>query len=180
MAKILEIYKDGAPVLRKTADPVDMTDLSSLTNTIENMHLTMIKNDPPGVGLAAPQVGISSRFFIMNPKPEEGLDKLTVVINPEIISHSEEKEKKQEACLSVPKIAGLVSRYKSIRVKFYNQHGQRFEKKLEGFKARIFQHEFDHLNGILYTDLVEFEDEFSSLEDYLAEKQKVETVSKVN
>ncbi|ABS60804.1 peptide deformylase [Fervidobacterium nodosum] len=133
----------GDPVLRKKAQPV--TDFAQVRAIIEEFKLTMYEQD--GVGLAAPQVGISLRFFGM----DDGSG-FKMIVNPEIIEKSEEKELGEEGCLSVPGVFADVLRHKWIRVRYQDEHGTYHEELLEGYPARIFQHEYDHLDGVLFID----------------------------
>jgi len=147
------------PVLRRKAKPVTKFDKESQT-LIDDMIETM--REAPGVGLAAPQVNISQQLAVIEydededeeenedapPKPK----KLYVIINPEIIKASEEKVMGIEGCLSIPGLQGEVERHQSIQVKALNRHGSPVKLKVDGWMARIFQHEIDHLNGVLFTD----------------------------
>ena len=120
-----------------------------VTNMVETMR------DAPGVGLAAPQVGVSLRLIVVeygDEEDEEAPKKLYVVANPEIVDPSEEKVLGAEACLSVPDLVGEVERYQRIVVKGLNKQGKPVKIKAEGWLARIFQHEIDHVEGIVYTD----------------------------
>jgi peptide deformylase len=141
------------PVLRRKAHKVTVFD-KELQTLIYDMVDTL--RDAPGVGLAAPQVGISSRIIVVEYGSEEDEDapkKLYAVVNPEIVEESEdEKVMGVEACLSVPGLAGEVSRYQRIVVKGLNRMGKPIKIKAEGWLARIFQHEIDHLDGVLFTD----------------------------
>ncbi|MBK7316725.1 MAG: peptide deformylase [Anaerolineales bacterium] len=147
------------PVLRRKAKPVTKFD-KELQTLIDDMIETM--REAPGVGLAAPQVNISQQLAVIEydededeeenedapPKPK----KLYVIINPEIIKTSEEKVMGIEGCLSIPGLQGEVERHESIQVKALNRHGSPVKLKVDGWMARIFQHEIDHLNGVLFTD----------------------------
>ncbi len=111
--------------------------------------------DAPGVGLAAPQVGISEQLIVIeygDDEDETVPKKLFVVANPEIIQTSETIVEGLEGCLSVPDLVGNVDRFESIVVKGLNRHGKPIKIKAQDWLARIFQHEIDHLNGILFTD----------------------------
>jgi peptide deformylase len=112
--------------------------------------------DEPGVGLAAPQINISQRLIVVEyPEDDTNPDskpKVFVLVNPELTYVSDEKEKGVEGCLSVPRLFGEVERSKSITLKGQNQHGKKITIKANGWLARIFQHEIDHLNGILFVD----------------------------
>ncbi len=149
---IREIVFTPDPVLRRKAHKVTTFD-KDLQTLIDDMVETM--REAPGVGLAAPQVGISQRLIVVeygNDEDESVPKHLFVVINPEIIETSEEKVEGVEACLSVPRIVGEVERHKSIVVRGYNKMGKAIKIKASGWIARIFQHEIDHLDGILFTD----------------------------
>ncbi|MFP5527782.1 peptide deformylase [Peptococcus simiae] len=138
-----QIVTAGDPILRKTARPVDeVTDrtrqiLTNMTETMYHAH---------GVGLAAPQVGISRRMIVVDVG-----DGLMQLINPEIVK-KEGLQEGPEGCLSVPGFNGIVIRANQVQVKALNEEGQEVTIDAEGFKARALQHEIDHLDGILYTD----------------------------
>jgi len=138
------------PVLRKKAHKITAFD-KDLHELIEDMIETL--RAAPGVGLAAPQVGVSQQLIVIEyAETEEQKPKLYVVINPEIIKTSEEMEIGVEACLSIPGIAGEVDRHLSLTVKGLNRFGKPIKIKASGWLARIFQHEMDHLEGVLFTD----------------------------
>ncbi|MEM5776310.1 MAG: peptide deformylase, partial [Anaerolineaceae bacterium] len=141
------------PVLRRKAHKVTTFD-ADLQTLIDDMIETM--REAPGVGLAAPQVGVSQRLIVIeyaeDEEDEEAPKKLYVVANPEILQPSEETEIGIEGCLSVPGLVGEVDRNTSITIKGLNRRGQPVKIKASGWLARIFQHEIDHLDGILYTD----------------------------
>jgi peptide deformylase len=146
------------PVLRRKARTVTRFD-KSIQVLIDEMIETM--REAPGVGLAAPQVGILDRLIVVeyyeNEKAEEAEDvtkkKVWVVLNPEIVKTSEEKVMGVEGCLSVPNLVGEVERHEAVQIKGLNRHGQPMRIKAQGWLARIFQHEIDHLNGVVFTDL---------------------------
>lgn len=150
---IRDIVYVPEPVLRRKAHKV--TDFgASFQQLVDDMVETM--RDAPGVGLAAPQVGVDQRLVVIenhddddDPRPT----KLYVLVNPEIVQASEEKVIGVEGCLSVPGLVGEVSRHKQITVKAQNRRGQNVKIKVSDWTARIFQHEIDHLDGVLYTDL---------------------------
>lgn len=140
------------PVLRKKAHKVKTFD-KDLDELITDMIETM--RNEPGVGLAAPQVGVSSRIIVVeygDDEDETVPKKLYTVINPEIINPSEELEKGIEACLSVPGYYGEVERHTKLIVRGQNRQGKTIKIKAEGWLARIFQHEIDHLDGIVFID----------------------------
>jgi peptide deformylase len=141
----LVFYPD--PILRKKAAPItEITeDLVKVTQRmIEIMH------ESKGVGLAGPQVGIPHRFFVMNPSAEPGDE--VVVLNPLITRRGKKKERSNEGCLSLPDINGKVERPTEITLTYYDLEGDEVSKELDGFAARVAQHEFDHLDGILIID----------------------------
>ncbi len=147
-----EIVTLPDPVLRRKARPVTKFD-SALQTLIENMTETM--RAAPGVGLAAPQVGISERVIVVeygDEEDEEAPKKLYAVVNPELKVTSTETELGVEGCLSVPGLLGEVERSLAVTVKGLNRHGQPMRVKAKGWLARIFQHEIDHLNGVVFTD----------------------------
>jgi len=155
---ILDIISVPDPILRRKARKV--TDFGKdfqmlVTNMIDTMR------DAPGVGLAAPQVAVSLRLVVIeyaddeddeNEEVETVAKKLYVLVNPEIVEKSEEMVLGVEGCLSVPDLVGEVDRHEKITVKALNRHGSPIKIKAEGWLARIFQHEIDHLEGIIYTD----------------------------
>jgi peptide deformylase len=148
------------PVLRRKARPVTNFD-KNLQTLIDDMVDTM--RDAPGVGLAAPQVGVSERVIVVEyaepeeveegQEPKEVEPKLYVMVNPEIVKASRETVKGVEGCLSIPMLVGEVERAEKVRIKGFNRHGQPMKLKAEGWLARIFQHEIDHINGVVFTDL---------------------------
>ncbi len=141
------------PVLRRKALPVTRFD-ASLQTLVDDMIETM--RQAPGVGLAAPQVGISDRLIVVeypvDDSKEDAPKKLFVMVNPEIKDISKETEVGVEGCLSVPGFQGEVERAYAVTVKGLNRHGQPMKVKAKGWLARIFQHEIDHLNGVVFTD----------------------------
>ncbi|WGS64632.1 peptide deformylase [Marinitoga aeolica] len=142
----LKVRLIGDPVLRKKATKIEKIDESFL-ELLEIMTNMMYRED--GVGLAAPQVGISKRFFIMDDGKQ-----LRKVINPEIIEFLGEESTFEEGCLSIPGIFLNVKRPEGVKVKYTNENGEIIEEELHEYTARIFQHEYDHLEGILFIDKV--------------------------
>ncbi len=148
----LEIVTLPNPVLRRKARKV--TEFGpELQKLIDDMVETM--REAPGVGLAAPQVGESIRLIVIEYGDEEDEDapkKLYTILNPEIVRASTEVEMGNEGCLSIPGLVGDVERNLSITVKGLNRRGQPTRIKASGWLARIFQHEIDHLDGVLFVD----------------------------
>ena len=148
------------PVLRRKARPVTNFD-KNLQALVDDMIETM--RDAPGVGLAAPQVGVSEQVIVVEyaepeeveegEEPVEVEPKLYVMVNPEIVKASPETVVGVEGCLSIPTLVGEVERADEIRIKGFNRRGQPMKLKVDGWLARIFQHEIDHLNGVVFTDL---------------------------
>ncbi len=148
-----EIVTLPNPILRRKARPV--TDFGpALQTLVDDMIETM--RQAPGVGLAAPQVGVSERVIVVEyPEDEEREDapkKLYVVVNPEIKEISRETEMGIEGCLSLPGLLGEVERALAVTVRGRTRRGQPIKIKAKGWMARIFQHEIDHIEGIVYTD----------------------------
>ncbi len=163
-----DIIQDGHKTLALKAEEINFplnSELLKLSHDLieylENSlddELAKKFNLRPGVGLAAPQVNKSVRMFaIFIPSEDESEDFKHIFINPKIISHSEQMTYlgSGEGCLSVnEKITGKVPRYKKITIEAYNIKGEKFVMKLKNFEATVFQHEFDHLNGILFTEKI--------------------------
>jgi peptide deformylase len=149
-----EIVNIPDPVLRRKAHKVTEFDKDFQT-LVDDMIETM--RTAPGVGLAAPQVGVSTRLIVVEYGEDEDDEtpakkKLYVVANPEIIQTSVETEIGNEACLSVPGLVGEVERFSQLVVRGKNRRGQPVRINAQGWMARIFQHEIDHLDGVLFTD----------------------------
>jgi len=140
------------PLLRRKAHKVNRFD-KNLLELIDDMVETM--RNEPGVGLAAPQINVPSRVIVVewgDEEDEEAPKKLYTIINPEITKISPDMVSGVEGCLSVPGLVGEVERYHEVTVKGMNRHGQPTKVRAGGWLARIFQHEIDHLNGIVFTD----------------------------
>ena len=144
------------PVLKRKAREVTTFD-KNLHTLLDDMVETM--REAPGVGLAAPQIGLSERIIVIEYFEKEELEevenapkKVWALINPEIVKASEEMLFGAEGCLSIPGIVGEVERHAEVQVKALNKHGKPVKIKAKGWLARIFQHEIDHLNGIMFTE----------------------------
>ena len=148
---ILKIAKLGHPVLLKKTNEISNLNDIDLKKIIYDMSETMI--DANGIGLAAPQVHLSHRLFIYrNPNiEEEEKIKVSILINPQIEKISDDTEDDWEGCLSIPGMSGLVRRSKKIIYSGFDLKGAKVSGEADGLHARVIQHEFDHLNGILYT-----------------------------
>lgn len=170
-----EIVQDGAPVLREIASPAPEKLFSSaeLARIIGDME-TALDGQPEGVALAAPQIGVSYRIFIVRkdralpinaapsaapsdlPAPQEVLaSQVEVYINPEIVKTSRRRAKMDEGCLSVRGVYGTTKRHERVTIRARRPDGSRFELGRGGVMAQIFEHEVDHLNGVLFTDHAE-------------------------
>lgn len=143
----------GDARLLKQADPVTAFDTAELHQLVTDLTDTMRALN--GAGLAAPQIGVPLQVVIFevvnNPRyPEAPAVPFTVLINPELSPLSDEMEAGWEGCLSLPGLRGLVPRYKRLRYRGFDQYGRTIDRTVEGFHARVVQHETDHLRGILY------------------------------
>lgn len=152
---ILPIRKFGDPVLRQKASEIEeITELHR--RLIADMFETM--RDAPGVGLAGPQVGVLERIFVWETDEEDG-----VVINPTIVERSDDTFEGEEGCLSLPGIAYDVDRHYRIVVEGLDIDGEPIRLEVEDFRARVFQHEIDHLDGVLFIDRLPEEDRKQAL-----------------
>ena len=145
---LLEILQAPHPLLKAKAKPVDGID-EEVRRLIADMFETMYK--APGIGLAAPQVGVSKRIVVMDVADGEERRPM-VLINPEILWRSSERATAEEGCLSLPGQFADVTRPVAVRVRFRNEQGEEIELPAEGLLARCVQHELDHLDGILFVD----------------------------
>jgi peptide deformylase len=151
---ILPVYIYGQPVLRKVTKDIN-TDYPNLKELVDNMFETMYKAD--GVGLAAPQIGLEDRILVIDLTPLaddhpefKGLKK--VMINPHIIEVEGEEVLMEEGCLSLPGIHERVLRKSRIRIQYSDENFNSYDEVFEGYLARVIQHEYDHLEGILFID----------------------------
>lgn len=148
--EILPILVATDPFLRKKARLVEEKDLEEVRKIIPIMFNTMY--DAPGIGLAAPQVGIGLRFFIMDLAKEGDEKEQYVILNPEILEESEECSEAKEGCLSVPEQFSEVIRPEKIKLRYMDLDGKQQEIEADDLLARCIQHETDHLDGILFID----------------------------
>jgi peptide deformylase len=154
---ILKIARMGHPVLRRVADPVEDPTAPDVAELVRDMIETL--EDIGGVGLAAPQVHVSRRVIIFkvpqeraSDLPGDGPQPLTALINPTIEPIGEALNLGWEGCLSIPGLRGAVPRHTHIRYSGWALDGSPIEREAVGFHARVVQHEFDHLNGVLYPE----------------------------
>ena len=147
----LQIVKYPHPALRAKSAEIEKEDFADADQIARRMLALMYEAN--GVGLAAPQVGINKRLMVFNPegKKEKWLDEV-ILVNPKIVESSTGVDVATEGCLSFPGMNGEVQRHKWIKVEATSTRGKKIKKKYQGWVARIFQHEFDHLNGVVFVD----------------------------
>ena len=150
---VQKVLRMGDPRLLQVAEPVTEFNTAELDGLIQDMFDTMAALD--GAGLAAPQIGVGKRLVIFgveaNPRyPEVEPVPTTILINPQLEALAKDMDEAWEGCLSVPGMRGLVPRFTQLRYSGYDQHGKHFTREVNGFHARVVQHEYDHLDGILY------------------------------
>ncbi|MFP4631617.1 MAG: peptide deformylase [Candidatus Acetothermia bacterium] len=154
----MEIVTHPADVLRQKAAPIDeITD--EIRDLADKMTETMFREE--GVGLAAPQVGVSKQLIVVDLEEE-----FYILANPEIVERSEEEETSEEGCLSVPGPEAPVTRAKEVVVSGRNLDGEELEFSAKGVAARVFQHEVDHINGILFIDRLSEAERSLTLREY--------------
>jgi peptide deformylase len=137
------------PILRKTAAPIERVD-ADLRRLMDDLLATMY--DAPGIGLAAPQVGILRRLIVMDPAKDDAPKTPVFMVNPEILERSEEMRLHEEGCLSIPDFTAELERPNKTRVAYIDREGKPQEAELEGIWSTLVQHEIDHLNGVLFID----------------------------
>jgi peptide deformylase len=169
MAEILQISQLGNPVLRRRSQVVENIQDDRIQELIDNLISTVQQAN--GVGIAAPQVAMGDRLFVVASRPNLRYPQApkmdpTAMINPRIIANSTETVKDWEGCLSIPGIRGLVPRSRSIEIEYTSRDGQLHRQELTDFVARIFQHEHDHLDGIVFLDRVESTQELMTEDEY--------------
>lgn len=167
----------GNPVLRQPAQSITDPHDPALQGLIDELLQRMVQ--AKGVGIAAPQVGVAKQLIIIASRPTPrypNAPEMTPIamLNPQLIDFIDETEKGWEGCLSVPGIRGLVPRYRSVTVDYLDRNGQPQRQTFDGFVARIFQHEYDHLQGIVFIDRVEHTTELMSEQEYQAMFQRNE------
>ncbi|MBI4035801.1 peptide deformylase [Candidatus Daviesbacteria bacterium] len=145
----MEVVKAPDPRLRVQTKPVKKINNGLVQITKDMVKLTKTFKDPQGVGLASTQVGLDGAFFVA-----KNGEKFISVVNPKILSTGKRTKKYFEGCLSVPNMWGEVSRYLQIKVSYQDLTGKTITKSIKGVLAWIFQHEIDHLNGVLFSDKV--------------------------
>jgi len=169
MSEILQISQLGNPVLRQPSQVVENVKADRIQQLIDNLISTV--QHANGVGIAAPQVAMGDRLFIVASRPNLRYPQAphmepTAMINPQILAASTETVKDWEGCLSIPGIRGLVPRSRSIEVEYTSRDGKLHRQEFTDFVARIFQHEHDHLDGIMFLDRVESTQELVTEDEY--------------
>jgi peptide deformylase len=168
MAERLQVIELGNPILRQPAKWVEDVSSPQIQTLIDDLILTV--REANGVGIAAPQTAASERLFIVasrpNPRyPNAPAMEPTAMINPRIVAYSSEMVQGWEGCLSVPGMRGLVSRHQAIEVEYTSRDGTLHQQTFTDFVARIFQHELDHLDGMVFLDRM------GSTQDLMTEKE---------
>ena len=170
MGKVLKIREIGDPILNKESDEVDIKNINEeILDIVEDLKSTL--EFGTGVGISAPQIGINKRIIVVGAKKEnikyndaEEIP-ITVMINPVWREISKETDIQYEGCMSVPKIRGKVERFKDIELTYYDESGKMIIKQIQGFFARLIQHECDHLEGIVFLEKVKEKNGFATLEN---------------
>lgn len=170
MGKILKIREVGDPILNKISDEVNIKNINEdILEIIEDLKSTL--EFGTGLGIAAPQIGINKRIIVVGAKKEnikyndaEEIP-VTAMINPTWRELSKETDIQYEGCMSVPSIRGRVERYKNIELTYYNKKGEKIVKQLNGFLARLVQHECDHLDGIVFLERVKEKNGFATVDN---------------
>ena len=169
MAKVLPIVQLGDPILRSQAQIIEHVQEQRIQQLTEDLIATVKWSN--GVGIAAPQVAQSYCLFIIASRPNSRYPHApqmepTAMFNPKILAHSTEVKKGWEGCLSIPGIRGLVPRFQAIEVEYTDRNGKLKKQELTDFIARVFQHEFDHLHGIVFLDRLESTHDIITEQEY--------------
>ena len=170
MGKVLKVREVGEPILNSKCEKVDVENINDdILDIIEDLKATLEYGT--GLGIAAPQIGVNKRIIVVGAKKEninyndaEEIP-VTAMINPTWKKLSEDTDIQYEGCMSVPSIRGKVERYKNIEVTYYNENGEKIARELQGFFARLVQHECDHLDGIVFLDKVKGPNGFATKEN---------------
>lgn len=169
MGKVLKVREVGDPILKKECDEVDINNINEdILDIIEDLKSTL--EFGVGLGIAAPQIGVNKRIIVVGAKKEniqyndaEEIP-ITALINPTWKKLSEDTDIQYEGCMSVPIIRGKVERYKNIELTYYNESGEKIVQQLNGFFARLIQHECDHLDGMVFLERVNEPNGFATIE----------------
>ena len=167
-----EITLMGNPILRQVCEKVEDTSSSETQQIIADLEDSLNNSATPGVGIAAPQIWVNKRICIIHSRPTPNYPDLIergpeALINPSLISHWEEVIEDWEWCLSIPDKRAKVPRWKEIEITYTDTHEELHTMSLSGFTARIFQHEYDHLDGILFIDRVKDKNSFMTYGEFV-------------
>jgi len=166
----LQISQLGDPALRQVAQPINNIHDQWVQTLIDNLMTALLSAN--GVGIAAPQLAAPYQVLIVASRPNLRYPNApamspTVMVNPRLLSHSQDRVKDWEGCLSVPGIRGLVPRYQAIAIEYTTSDGTIKRQELTDFVARIFQHEFDHLSGLVFLDRIESTQDLITEQEYM-------------
>ncbi len=170
MGKVLKVREVGEHILEKQCNEVNVKNINGdIIDIIEDLKSTL--EFGAGLGIVAPQIGVNKRIIVVGAKKEnikyndaEEIP-ITAMINPTWKKLSEDTDVQYEGCMSIPSIRGKVERYKNIELTYYNENGEKIVKQLNGFFARLVQHECDHLNGIVFLEKVKGPNGFATKEN---------------
>ncbi len=170
MGKVLKIREVGDPILQKKCDEIDIKNINrEILDIIEDLKATL--KFGTGLGIAAPQIGVNKRIIVVGAKKEnikyndaEEIP-ITAMINPIWKKISEDTDIQYEGCMSVPVIRGKVERYKNIELTYFNENGEKIVRQVNGFFARLVQHECDHLDGIVFLEKVKEHNGFATVDN---------------
>ena len=169
MGKVLKIREVGDPILQKKCYEIDIKNINrEILDIIEDLKATL--EFGTGLGIAAPQIGVNKRIIVVGAKKEnikyndaEEIP-ITAMINPIWKKISEDTDIQYEGCMSVPVIRGKVERYKNIELTYFNENGEKIVRQVDGFFARLVQHECDHLDGIVFLEKVKEHNGFATVD----------------
>ena len=183
MGKVLKIREVGDPIIEKECNEVDIKNINkNILDIIEDLKSTL--DFGTGLGISAPQIGVNKKIIVVGAKKEnikyndaEEIP-ITAMINPTWKKLSEDTDIQYEGCMSVPSIRGKVERYKNIELTYYNENGDKIVKQLNGFFARLVQHECDHLEGMVFLEKVKGPNGFTTVENIINLEKKKKNISK--
>ena len=170
MGKVLKIREVGDPILQKKCDEIDIKNINrEILDIIEDLKSTL--EFGTGLGIATPQIGVNKRIIVVGAKKEDIKYNdaeeipITAMINPIWKKISEDTDIQYEGCMSVPVIRGKVERYKNIELTYFNENGEKIVRQVNGFFARLVQHECDHLDGIVFLEKVKEHNGFATVDN---------------
>ena len=170
MGKVLKVREIGESILNEICNEIDIRNINQeILDIIEDLKTTLEYGT--GLGIAAPQIGVNKRIIVVGAKKEnikyndaEEIP-VTAMINPSWRKLAEDKDIQYEGCMSVPTIRGKVERYKCVELTYYSEYGEKIVKQVNGFFARLIQHECDHLDGIIFLEKVTEKNGFATIEN---------------